>query len=138
MTKLYAIILCLLTNINIIKPLECPCVDLLETLTASQLIPVFAENLYKHTYALTNRPVFTLPALSNNLNTNQNCSGLTFNIFYNYTPGIYTNKIDNYLNDYIQLAGSKLLNKIENNPLIAQSELPFSIFEHADFIFEHN
>jgi hypothetical protein len=129
MTKLYTIILCLLININLIKPIECPCADLLETLVATDIIPVFAENLYVHTYALTNRPIFTLPALSNNLNTNQNCSGLTFNIFCNYTPGIYTNKIDNYLNDYIQFAGSNLFQKIESNPLIAQSELPFSILE---------
>ena len=77
MKKIIILIFCLF---NYIKSSD-KCLDELETLIGFGLIPSIGGDLYEHTYALTSRPIFTLPALNNNLNSKKTCHGLTFNFF---------------------------------------------------------
>ena len=125
MKKIIILIFCLF---NYIKSSE-KCLDELETLIGFGLIPAIGGDLYEHTYALTSRPIFTLPALNNNLNSKKPCHGLTFNFFYNNTPGLYTTKSDSSLNNYIKISDSDILKLIENDSLTNQSTIPFTILD---------
>lgn len=135
MKKIVILILTILPNIYSEE-----CVEKLELFVAFDLIPAIGANLYQHTYALTSRPIFTLPALNNNINSRDNCSGFSFNLFYNSTPGLYTTKIEDNLNDYIQIAGSDILDELSADIIEGlENNIPLTLldeFENAN-IHEH-